>query len=86
MPCALWGSQIGSGIVTCGSVRRARPDDIDDQAMSVHLIYQLLRQILQMLTQLARDDGAKERKNISRMKGEQALIDEIRYSSGSEID
>jgi hypothetical protein len=27
--------------------------------MSVRLVYQLLRQILQMLTQLARDDGAR---------------------------
>src|SRR5688500_8464287 len=28
--------------------------------MSVRLVYQLLRQVLQMLTQLARDDGAKD--------------------------
>ena len=28
--------------------------------MSVRLVYQLLRQILQMLTQLARDNGAKD--------------------------
>ena len=30
------------------------------QAMSATLVYQLLRQILQMLTQLARDGGAKD--------------------------
>src|SRR4051812_6787066 len=30
------------------------------RSMSVRLVYQLLRQILQMLTQLARDDGAKD--------------------------
>ena len=29
-------------------------------AMSVSLVYLLLRQVLQMLTQLARDDGAKD--------------------------
>lgn len=28
--------------------------------MSVSLVYLLLRQVLQMLTQLARDDGAKD--------------------------
>jgi hypothetical protein len=46
--------------VRCGVVRGVGRDEIDDPVMSASLVYLLLRQILQMLTQLARDGGAKD--------------------------
>src|SRR3954447_24517157 len=57
----LWGSQTEFPGLTCESVRRdtsrRRPGC---RLMSASLVYLLLRQVLQMLAQLARDDGAKD--------------------------
>ena len=55
----LWARELG-GAVRCGFVRAASGDRLDDQAMSASLVYLLLRQVLRMLTQLARDGGAKD--------------------------
>jgi hypothetical protein len=46
--------------VTCGFVRCQPLAAGDDPSVNASLIYLLLRQILQMLTQRARDGGAKE--------------------------
>src|SRR4051794_15864380 len=56
----LWGSNMRLDGLTCGCVRRPPLGQGDDPTMSASLIYLLLRQILQMLTQLARDGGAKD--------------------------
>jgi hypothetical protein len=54
------GSQTRPAALTCGFVRDNPSGDGEDPAMSASLVYLLLRQILQMLTELARDGGAKE--------------------------
>jgi hypothetical protein len=56
----LWGSQTRLGALTCDVVRLPSRFAVMIQVMSAALVYQLLRQILQMLTQLARDEGAKD--------------------------
>jgi transposase len=56
----LWGSRTRPAALTCGYVRGHSLSDGEDPAMSASLVYLLLRQILQMLTQLARDGGAKD--------------------------
>jgi putative transposase len=48
------------GALTCDVVRLRRGFAVTIKAMSASLMYQLLRHILQMLTQLARDGGAKD--------------------------
>jgi hypothetical protein len=53
--------KFGSAAVACGSARRARRGPLRrSSVMSASLVYLLLRQVLQMLTQLARDGGAKD--------------------------
>jgi hypothetical protein len=57
---SLWGSQIkvsGRRALLC-EIRIGAAATIG--AMSASLVYLLLRQVLQMLTQLARDGGAKD--------------------------
>ena len=57
----LWGSQIGFGRLTCDFVRCHRGQLLPGcDGMTTSLTYMLLRQVLQMLTQLARGDGAKD--------------------------
>ncbi|MEV0135498.1 integrase core domain-containing protein [Dactylosporangium sp. NPDC050688] len=50
----------GPKAVTCGLCEAHRRTSTIIQAMSASLVYLLLRQILQMLAQLARDGGAKD--------------------------
>src|SRR2546430_5484657 len=57
LPCG--ARKVGSGAVTCGFVRGATVGGSDDPRSCASLVYLLLRQILQLLIQLARDDGAK---------------------------
>ena len=58
----VWGSEIGAAALACGSVRcgpwGGRAATI--QGLAASLVYLLLRQVLQMLTQLAQDGGAKD--------------------------
>jgi hypothetical protein len=57
----VWGSRTGLHRLTCGSARARRAGVADTiEAMTTSLVYLLLRQVLQMLTQIARDGGAKD--------------------------
>jgi hypothetical protein len=55
-----WAQLPGSAadLLCCASTPRASAGTID--AVNASLVYLLLRQVLQMLTQLARDGGAKD--------------------------
>jgi putative transposase len=57
---SLSGSKTGSARVTCCSPAGLRRTSGMMGAMSASLVYLLLRQVLQMLTQVARDGGAKD--------------------------
>jgi hypothetical protein len=57
---ACWARKCGSVAVTCGFVRGQAADGSNDPGMSASLVYLLLRPILQLLPQLARDGGAKD--------------------------
>ncbi|WP_240948421.1 integrase core domain-containing protein [Planosporangium mesophilum] len=56
----MWGSKIGLRRLTCSCVHARHGVAGTMEAMTASLVYLLLRQVLQMLTQLARDGGAKD--------------------------
>lgn len=58
MPDVLWGSRIGLRRLSCSSLDIDLADTM--KAMSTSLMYLLLRQVLQTLSQLACDGGAKD--------------------------
>jgi len=58
---ALWGSQFGFGCYALRFCARSAPEVPGTiNPMTASLVYLLLRQVLAMLTQLARDGGAKD--------------------------
>jgi len=56
----LWGSRTGLHRLTCGSAHARRAACRHDGGMTTSLVYLLLRQVLQMLAQIARDGAAKD--------------------------
>ena len=56
----LWGSRTGLHRLTCVSAHARRAACRHDGGMTTSLVYLLLRQVLQMLAQIARDGAAKD--------------------------